>query len=98
MNLPFHRYFGPGNSDDEGEPTNYNDYIAKEHDKAYGKAKNKKEIFNADKKSSNDFLTNIFSTNFDISQSIPAFIGYSGLKIKNKVEEFIDDTIYPNFR
>lgn len=59
--LPFHKYLGPGNDVDNGDPVDEDDRIAQQHDSAYETALTAKDISDADEKAISDFY-NDFST------------------------------------
>lgn len=90
LTFPFHRYLGPGNPLDNGEPVNSADYIAKIHDKSYSIAKNKKDIFKADKVAIRQFLNDFYE-----KRNIGALAGAAGLSIKHSLEKKLDKIIYP---
>lgn len=85
-----HKYLGPGNKLDSGEPTNSADYIAKIHDTEYSQAKTKEDIFRSDKKAIRDF-----TDDFVENKSIGSLIGLTGLSIKHGAETLLDRVIYP---
>lgn len=95
--VPFHKYLGPGNTLDEGEPVSNVDYIAREHDTLYEDASSKEAVFNSDNAAIQEFLTEAVSS-YDPSVVVPALIGAVGLKIKNVFETFHNDAVYPDYR
>lgn len=60
--LPFHKYLGPGNDLDSGDPVDEDDRIAQEHDSAYATALTAEDISNADSKAINEFWTDFSTT------------------------------------
>lgn len=85
-----HRYLGPGNPLDNGEPTNNADRIAQRHDTEYSNAKTKEDIFQSDRHAIKDFLDEFIE-----NKSIGGLIGAAGLSIKHGVEKISDRVIYP---
>lgn len=57
MNLPFHKYIGPGNKLNNGPPQDLDDIIAEEHDIAYSQAKKQSDIESADLHAISDFIS-----------------------------------------
>lgn len=92
--LPFHKYLGPGNSLDIGEPVNEVDRIAAEHDNIYENVQNKLQVYNADQQAIKEFV-DIAVTSKDSTKVLPALIGSFGLSAKHLYEKFINDVIYP---
>lgn len=94
--LPGHKYVGPGNDIDIGDPEDESDEIAELRDIDYECAKSEDYVFKADKKAIADF-GGVFLRdlkNFDFNFS--AFLGTSLLSIKNTVEEdILHTTLYP---
>lgn len=80
--LPFHKYLGPGNKLNSGEPVNSADYIAEEHDHAYDQAQDISEIQKADYAGALEFVGD-----FQQSGSIPSAIGALGLTAKYGFEK-----------
>lgn len=90
LNLPGHKYVGPGNKLDRGPPVDEDDIIAEEHDKAYEKAKSTKEVEDADEAAFQKFLTDwIENGNYH------SLLGAIGLKGKAYVEK-LTGHLYPN--
>lgn len=90
LTLIGHRYLGPGNPLDNGEPTNSADRIARQHDYEYHYAKTKEDIFESDRKA-----IAAFSEDFIQNKSIGGLVGAAGLSIKHGVELLADTVIYP---
>lgn len=86
--LPFHRYIGPGNPTDNGEPVDEDDRIAKAHDIKYDNAKNVEDVRKADVEAIYQFRKNWREGNWH------SFIGDVGLSIKYFVESYTG-VIYP---
>lgn len=91
LTLPGYKYLGPGNSLDEGEPTNSADAIARQHDIAYDRAKTSEDIRRADREGIAAFASdrNIFGPTFG------GIVGAAGLSAKYAVESFTG-VLYPN--
>lgn len=84
MNLFGHKYIGPGNKLRNGVPIDEDDVISLLHDLEYELAIKKEDIIKADEKAISQFLQDFVSTG-----NYHSLIGYSGLKIKNVIENFI---------
>lgn len=92
LTLPGYKYLGPGNSIQKGEPVNEVDWVAYFHDWSYNKAKNKNEIFVADR-----WAKKQFGDEFLKSPSLGVALGYLGISAKNIVEEdILNKTVYPS--
>lgn len=90
--VPGHRYLGPGNPLDNGEPVNKADSIARQHDIEYSLAQNKQDIYSSDKRAIENFYSDVKS-----NPNLSSVIGLTGLGIKNIVEEkLLDRVIYPS--
>lgn len=85
-----HRYLGPGNPLDNGEPVNSADRIAQQHDFEYSRAKTKEDIFNSDRRAIANFVDD-----FANKPSIGNIVGIAGLSIKHGAEKILDRVIYP---
>lgn len=68
--LPFHKYLGPGNDIDSGDPVDEDDRIAQQHDSAYATALTAEEISNADSEALNSFVND-----FAASGNVHSLIG-----------------------
>lgn len=90
LTLIGYKYLGPGNSLDKGEPVNTADAIAYKHDVRYSQAKNKEDIFSADRDAIQDFH-NDFKSNPNFGNAL----GLIGLGIKHTVESGLNKVIYP---
>uniref|UniRef100_T1HRN5 Parvo_coat_N domain-containing protein n=1 Tax=Rhodnius prolixus TaxID=13249 RepID=T1HRN5_RHOPR len=86
--LPFHRYIGPGNPIDNGEPVDEDDRIAKAHDIKYENARTVEDVREADVEAIYKFRKNWREGNWH------SFIGDVGLSIKYFVESYTG-VIYP---
>lgn len=86
-----HKYLGPGNPINNGEPINSADRIAQQHDLEYAKAKTKQDIFNSDKKAIASFYKD-----FVREPSIGSAAGALGLSIKHSAETILGSVIYPS--
>jgi hypothetical protein len=82
--FPGHKYLGPGNEVDSGEPIDSDDVIAKAHDKAYDNAKCEEDIILADKIA-------IFSFIFDWikNKNWHSAVGALGLCLKHITEKLL---------
>lgn len=87
--LPFHRYIGPGNKSDNGEPVDEDDRIARQHDIKYDNAKTEEDIRNADIQAIILFRKNWLDGNWH------SLIGDVGLTVKYFIESFTG-VIYPD--
>lgn len=85
MRLPGHKYLGPGNKLDEGEPVDEDDLIARHHDEDYARAVNEEEIREADREAISSFAA---------SGSAHGLIGAAGLGLKYGVES-LTGVLYP---
>lgn len=82
VTLPDHNYLGPGNDEHSGLPVHdLDDEIAREHDESYGKAKDDKDVKDADDKAIHDFTSDFIETGNPHSA-----LGAIGLSVKRKVE------------
>lgn len=88
-------YFGPGNiSRLEGNtkvPIDKTDYIAAEHDDNYTAAKDKEDIYRADREAIKQFSKHAFSEG-----SIKSGIGAVGLGAKHIFEKATNNIYYPS--
>lgn len=82
--FPGHRYLGPGNPLDNGEPVDEDDRIAQDHDQAYSRAESDSDIFAADRSSFGAFTSDFLHTG-----NWHSALGAAGLGVKNLVEEKI---------
>ncbi|XP_075726266.1 uncharacterized protein LOC142767912 [Rhipicephalus microplus] len=80
--FPGHRYLGPGNPLQNGEPVDQDDRIAKRHDEAYSRAKSDADVFAADRQSTKECFKDFVSTG-----NWHSALGAAGLGTKNLVEE-----------
>ena len=87
--LPFHRYIGPGNKSDNGEPVDEDDRIAKQHDIKYDNAKTEQDVRKADIEAIVLFRKNWLDGNWH------SLIGDIGLSLKYAVES-VTGVIYPD--
>lgn len=87
--LPGHRYLGPGNPLNNGEPVNRADYIARRHDYRYNEAQEDNHIYEADQDAILEFYNNI------PENPLSSSIGAVGLGIKHLVEKSLGKVIYP---
>lgn len=99
LTLPFHKYEGPGNSVNLGEPSNVADAIAQLHDTEYFDAQHKyktgitsREEFNKTIKDSDSKAIKSFAK----TPSIGGVLGTVGLGAKKFAESFTKNPIYPN--
>lgn len=99
LTLPGHKYEGPGNSVNLGQPTNKADAVSQLHDTEYFDAQYK---FKEGKISRGEFNQNVKDsdskaiTNFAKTRSIGGVLGAVGLGTKKFAENFTKNPIYPN--
>lgn len=97
--LPFTKYTGPGNPLNNGEPVNRADAESQIHDHAYAEAKDKYDIFEADKeylRHQSNIIAEGLSGKATLGESITAAIGSVGIGGKHLVEKHLDKTLYPS--
>lgn len=97
--VPGFKYLGPGNTLNLGQPVNEIDEDAKEHDIAYSKAINYKEVEDADTKfisKAGDHIAEGIAGRGSIKNSIGSTLGAVGISIKKAVENKFG-AIYPSF-
>lgn len=82
--LPGHKYIGPGNSLDNGEPIDVDDQIARRHDHAYNNAENTQQIVEAD-----EFAIAEFWGDFKSSGNFHSALGAAGIGLKYAVEKVV---------
>lgn len=99
LTLPFHKYEGPGNSVNLGEPSNVADAISQLHDTEYFDAgykyksgKTSRDEYNKAIKDSDTKAIKSFSK----TPSIGGVLGTVGLGAKKFAESFTNNPIYPN--
>nr|QTE04119.1 MAG: capsid protein [Emberiza tristrami parvoviridae sp.] len=80
--IPFHKYIGPGNTLNEGDPVDFDDYLAQQHDQAYENANSESDIQEADRHTANDFLSHFVEGNYHSG------LGALGLGLKSQVEKY----------
>lgn len=88
--LPHHRYIGPGNKLDNGEPIDEDDRIAQKHDHAYDKATGYPDIAKADLEAIHEFGSDALQ-----NWNPHSLVGAAGLSIKYLGEK-VFGPIYPN--
>lgn len=90
--FPGHKYLGPGNKLNSGEPVDSDDAIAREHDHDYEVATCKEDVHIADKKA-------IFSFILDwiINKNWHSAVGAFGLSCKHVTERLMKRVLYPRF-
>ncbi len=88
--LPGHKYIGPGNEEDAGEPVDEDDRIAAVHDIAYSVAGTQEEVRAADI----DAISS-FDKDFQETGNIHSALGRTGLQIKKAVEDRVG-VLYPS--
>lgn len=88
--FPGHKYLGPGNELNCGEPVDVDDAIAREHDRAYESATCKEDVYFADTKA-------IFSFMFDWvkNKNWHSAVGAIGLAFKHGTEKLLRRVLYP---
>ena len=99
LTLPFTKYTGPGNPLNNGEPVHRADAESKIHDQAYADARDKYDIFEADRKYL-DHQSNIFAEGLSgkasLGELITAGVGLAGIGGKHALEKHLDKTLYPS--
>lgn len=89
LTLPFHKYTGPGNPLDSGDPVNEQDANSRIHDHAYNNAYSEAEIVEADEhyiEDTKNTLANVLSGKASIG-NLPAVIaGGIGIGAKKAIE------------
>lgn len=90
MLYPGHKYLGPGNPTNNGDPVDWDDEIAREHDLAYDKANTQQDITKADDTAIKEFFSDFHQTN-----NFHSLVGGIGLGLKRGAEA-IFGPIYPN--
>lgn len=91
MLYPGHKYLGPGNPLDNGEPVDEADRIARDHDYSYDSAKSEWDIHKTDIESIGRFSYNSAKNIFDL----PSAVGAAGLTAKKGLEVATGTTLYP---
>lgn len=100
--LPGSKYIGPGNPVDNGTPTNKVDFAAKQHDIAYGQARNDADVREADEKfktSAQNSVAEALSFGGNPIEGIHGAVGYLGIQAKNIYEDTFNSgkSAYPTF-
>lgn len=90
--FPGHKYLGPGNDMDSGEPVDSDDVIAQAHDRAYEEAVCQEDIYEADEKAI--FL---FILDWIKNKNWHSAVGAIGLSLKNCTERLLKRVLYPRF-
>lgn len=75
FNFPNHKYLGPGNDIENGEPVDEDDEIAKEHDLAYEYSKSHKDIRKADRNAIKKIGRSIGALGLGIKYGVESLIG-----------------------
>lgn len=84
-----HKYLGPGTELKGQQPVDQDDYIAKEHDEAYARARTRSEVRAADRHAIHDFASNVVDTG-----NVHSALGALGLSVKYGIES-IAGVLYP---
>lgn len=87
---PGHRYLGPGNPLDNGEPVDNADKIARVHDNEYHNATSESDIYKSDESA----IFN-FSKDFVEHPNLPSLAGAFGLTLKHGLEKNLTGVLYP---
>lgn len=95
MNLPFHKYTGPGNKLKNGKPIDHDDEISEHHDQRYNDAKTFEDIQEADVDAIFEYLNFRGDTSKNYVNPIHNAIGATGLSIKHLAEKALGKSIYP---
>lgn len=90
MNFPGHKYLGPGNPIDNGEPIDEDDRIAKTHDQAYEDARDDLDVRTADISAISSFSGDFLRTG-----NWHSAVGALGLAAKFGIET-VTGVIYPS--
>ncbi|KAK9702503.1 Phospholipase A2-like domain [Popillia japonica] len=94
--LPYHKYFGPGNELSGDDPVDTDDAIALEHDSAYETALSAEDILKADENAILDFWDDFnFWDDFSTSGNWHSLVGAAGLTLKHQVEKQVG-VLYPD--
>lgn len=88
--FPGHKYLGPGNDLNSGDPVDTDDLIAQEHDYAYETARCEEDVFIADENAIFSFICDWFK-----NKNWHSAIGALGLAFKHATEKLINRVIYP---
>lgn len=88
--IPGHKYLGPGNKLDCGEPVDTDDAIARNHDKDYETATCKEDVYLADTNAIFSFLRDWVTNN-----NWHSAVGAIGLSFKHGVEKLFKRVFYP---
>jgi hypothetical protein len=88
--LPGHRYIGPGNPLNNGQPVDSDDAIAKTHDIAYNNAETAEDVRAADRKAIGEFAHDAYH-----NLNPHSALGAAGLGVKYGVES-LTGVIYPS--
>lgn len=88
--FPGHKYLGPGNKLDCGDPVDSDDAIARDHDRAYEMAVCKEDVYLADRKAIFSFMIDWFT-----NKNWHSAIGAVGLAFKHFTEKLLHLVLYP---
>lgn len=91
MNFPGHKYFGPGNDSNRGDPVDKDDGIAKQHDIEYDHAETSCDVREADRKAIALFWLDTY-----LNKNWHSSIGFLGLGVKYFFESFTG-VVYPPY-
>lgn len=90
--FPGHKYLGPGNDLNSGEPVDNDDLIAREHDRAYKAATCAQDVFIAD-----EFAIFRFIYDWIRNKNWHSAVDAIGLSLKHATEKIIGRVLYPKF-
>lgn len=88
--FPGHKYLGPCNDTNSGEPVDTDDWIAQEHDYAYESARCEEDVFISDENAIFKFIRDMIK-----NKNWHSVIGALGLFLKHVTEKLIKRVIYP---
>lgn len=91
--FPGHKYLGPGNKLNCGEPVDSDDAIAREHDHDYETASCKEDVYFADTKAIFLFILDWFK-----NKNWHSAVGAIGLSFKHGTEILLRRVLYPRFK
>lgn len=88
--FPGHKYLGPGNPLNNGQPVDKDDEIAAIHDRLYENAETTEDIYRADKCAICEFLKDAKK-----NKNWHSMIGAAGLCAKHAAEKALGRSLYP---
>lgn len=88
--FPGHKYLGPGNDLDSGEPVDSDDLIAQEHDNAYELAECQEDVYRADEVAIFSFIIDWIK-----NKNWHSVLGALGISLKHCTEKLLNRVFYP---